>query len=398
MLTMDTHNSSPSAPHSATNSPVVWDFVVIGAGMAGSATAWHLAETAQVLVLEQESQPGYHTTGRSAALFEEHYGPPQVQALTRASRQFYEQPPADFAAHALVSPRGVLYVATPEQLPQLQTAYDEARQHSPSARWLDKAALQAFLPALNTDVIEAGFSDDGARDIDVHALHQGFLRGLRRRGGQLWTDAGVQSLHWDASAGHWQMALADGRQLQARHCVNAAGAWADELGQLAGAAAIGLTPKRRSAFTFAMPAGMEGQHWPAVIDIGEQWYFKPDAGQLLGSPANADATHPHDVQPEMLDIAEGIDRIMQASHFDIRRPSHSWAGLRSFVADGEMVIGWDGQAPQFLWVAAQGGYGIQSAYGYGLLARNLALHEPLDPALASQGVQPQALSPTRHLR
>lgn len=398
MLTMDTRNSSPSAPHSATNSPVVWDFVVIGAGMAGSATAWHLAETAQVLVLEQESQPGYHTTGRSAALFEEHYGPPQVQALTRASRQFYEQPPADFAAHALVSPRGVLYVATPEQLPQLQTAYDEARQHSPGARWLDKAALQAFLPALNTDVIEAGFSDDGARDIDVHALHQGFLRGLRRRGGQLWTDARVQSLHWDGSAGCWRLVLADGRQLQACHCVNAAGAWADELGQMAGAAAIGLTPKRRSAFTFAMPAGMEGQHWPAVIDIGEQWYFKPDAGQLLGSPANADATHPHDVQPEMLDIAEGIDRIMQASHFDIRRPSHSWAGLRSFVADGEMVIGWDAQAPQFLWVAAQGGYGIQSAYGYGLLARNLALHEPLDPALASQGVQPQALSPKRHLR
>lgn len=402
MLTMDTPNSSPSATPtpsaSAAARPAVWDFVVIGAGMAGSATAWHLSSSAQVLVLEQESQPGYHTTGRSAALFEEHYGPAQVQALTRASRAFYEQPPADFAGQALVSPRGVLYVATPEQLPALQAAYDEARQHSPGARWLDKTELKAFLPALNTEVLEAGFTDDGARDIDVHALHQGFLKGMRRRGGQLWNDARVQSLHWDAGASRWQIGLADGRQLQARHVVNAAGAWADELGQMAGAAAIGLTPKRRSAFTFAMPEGMDGQHWPAVIDIGEQWYFKPDAGQLLGSPANADATHPHDVQPEMLDIAEGIDRIMQASHFEIRRPGHSWAGLRSFVADGEMVIGWDGQAPQFLWVAAQGGYGIQSAYGYGLLARNLALHEPLDPALAGQGVHPEALSPTRNLR
>jgi len=238
MLTMDTPNSSPSATPtpsaSAAARPAVWDFVVIGAGMAGSATAWHLASSAQVLVLEQESQPGYHTTGRSAALFEEHYGPAQVQALTRASRAFYEQPPADFAEQALVSPRGVLYVATPEQLPALQAAYDEARQHSPGARWLDKTELKAFLPALNTEVLEAGFTDDGARDIDVHALHQGFLKGMRRRGGQLWNDARVQSLHWDAGASRWQIGLADGRQLQARHVVNAAGAWADELGQMTG--------------------------------------------------------------------------------------------------------------------------------------------------------------------
>jgi D-arginine dehydrogenase len=211
----------------------------------------------------------------------------------------------------------------------------------------------------------------------------------------LWTDADVAALQWDAAAQLWSVRLQDGRSAQARHIVNAAGAWADVMGQLAGASPIGLTPKRRSAFTFAVPAGMDGHTWPAVIDVDEQWYFKPDAGQLLGSPANADATTPHDVQPEELDIAIGIDRIMQVTHFDIRRPQHTWAGLRSFVADGEMVIGWDASAPQFLWVAAQGGYGIQSAYGYGLLARNLALHEPLDAQLLAQGVQVNALSPKR---
>ena len=394
MVLMDHNHSSPPAA-SDSISDLIWDFIVIGAGMAGSSTAWQLAERASVLVLERESQPGYHTTGRSAALFEEHYGPAQVQALTRASRAFYEQPPADFAEHALVSPRGVLYVASTDQLPQLRKEYQNAQLHSPNARWLDAIALKALLPALNTEVLAAGFTDDGARDLDVHGLHQGFLRGLRPRGGQLWTNADVQVLQWNTQTQSWVVRLADGRSAQARHIVNAAGAWADEMGKLAGAAPIGLIPKRRSAFTFAMPDGMDGHAWPAVIDIDEQWYFKPDAGQLLGSPANADATTPHDVQPEELDIAIGIDRIMQATQFDIRRPKHTWAGLRSFVADGEMVIGWDTQAPRFLWVAAQGGYGIQSAYGYSLLARNLALNEPLAPVLQQQGVQPSALSPQR---
>ena len=394
MVLMDHNHSSPPATSDSISDPI-WDFIVIGAGMAGSSTAWHLAERASVLVLERESQPGYHTTGRSAALFEEHYGPAQVQALTRASRAFYEQPPADFAEHALVSPRGVLYVASTDQLPQLRKEYQNAQLHSPNARWLDAIALKALLPALNTEVLAAGFTDDGARDLDVHGLHQGFLRGLRPRGGQLWTNADVQVLQWNTQTQSWVVRLADGRSAQARHIVNAAGAWADEMGKLAGAAPIGLIPKRRSAFTFSMPDGMDGHAWPAVIDIDEQWYFKPDAGQLLGSPANADATTPHDVQPEELDIAIGIDRIMQATQFDIRRPKHAWAGLRSFVADGEMVIGWDTQAPRFLWVAAQGGYGIQSAYGYSLLARNLALNEPLAPVLQQQGVQPSALSPQR---
>ena len=397
MGAMNSKNSSPAQTTTdmTTQTDTVWDFVVIGAGMAGSSTAWQLADKASVLVLERESQPGYHTTGRSAALFEEHYGPAQVQALTRASRAFYEHPPADFAEHPLLSPRGVLYVGTTAQLPQLQAVYQAALVHSPSARWLDAQALKNLLPLLNTEVLVAGFSDDGASDIDVHHLHQGFLRGLRRRGGVLWTHADVTTLQWNAAAALWSVQLADGRSAQARHIVNAAGACADVMGQLAGAKPIGLTPKRRSAFTFAAPAGADSHAWPMMLDIDEDWYFKPDAGQLLGSPANADATTPHDVQPEELDIAIGIDRIMQATHFDIRRPQHTWAGLRSFVADGELVIGWDTQAPQFLWVAAQGGYGIQSAYGYSLLARNVALSEPVDALLQAQGVTADALAPAR---
>lgn len=375
---------------------VGWDVVVGGAGMAGAAAGWQLAQAGQrVLVLERESQPGYHTTGRSAALFEEHYGPAQVQALTRASRAFYDAPPAGFADAPILSPRGVLYIATAAQRALLDAAYAEALRHAPAARRLDAAALQALVPVLQDGIVD-GFLDEGARDIDVHGLHQGFLRGLRQAGGALWCSAEVTALAW--AAGRWTVSLADGRSVQAPVVVNAAGAWADVLGGLAGAAPIGLTPMRRSAFTFGVPEGVDATHWPAVISANESFYIKPDAGQLLGSPANADATTPHDVQPEELDVATGIWRIEEATTLQIRRPSHTWAGLRSFVADGELVVGWDASPtplPGFFWLAAQGGYGIQSAAGYSLLARNLILGEAVDASLRAQGVDAAVLSPAR---
>lgn len=376
-------------------SEAIWDVIVVGAGMVGASVGWQLAQAGrQVLVLERESQPGYHTTGRSAALFEEHYGPLQVQALTRASRAFYEQPPAGFTDYPILHPRGVMYVGTAAQKALIDAAYAEAVKHSPDAQRLDGDALRALVPVLNDSIVD-GFVDDGARDIDVHALHQGFLRGMRQAGGQLWCNAEVSALALDGARRTWTVTLADGRTAQARTLVNAAGAWADHIGELAGARAMGLVPARRSAFTFPVPEGLDATHWPAVISADERFYFKPDAGQLLGSPANADATYPHDVQPEEEDIATGIWNIEQATTLSIRRPSHTWAGLRSFVADGEMVIGWDSHVPEFFWVAAQGGYGIQSAAGYSLLARNLLLAEPVDEQLLRQGVQTELLAPAR---
>lgn len=372
-----------------------WDVVVVGAGMAGASVGWQLAQAGQrVLLLERESQPGYHTTGRSAALFEEHYGPEQVQALTRASRAFYEHPPAGFVDTPILHPRGVMYVGTAAHKSLIDAAYAEAVEHSPDAQRLDGDALRAIVPVLNASIVD-GFVDDGARDIDVNALHQGFLRGLRHAHGELWCNAEVTALTHDGNTRRWTIALADGRSVQTAIVVNAAGAWADGIGELAGARAIGLVPARRSAFTFAVPEGMDATHWPAVISADESFYFKPDAGQLLGSPANADATYPHDVQPEEEDIATGIWNIEQATTLQIRRPSHTWAGLRSFVADGEMVIGWDDSVPNLFWVAAQGGYGIQSAAAYSLLARNLLLDEPIDESLLDQGVRLEALEPVR---
>jgi D-arginine dehydrogenase len=370
-----------------------FDVVIVGAGIAGASLAYRLADRRSVLLLERESQPGHHSTGRSAAMFMESYGPPAVRALTRASREFYAQPPAGFADVALLAPRGVLYVATHDQ----QELLDETRQTLGAAgtelERLDAAATLARLPCLRADVVHGALLDRDAQDIDVHALHQGFLRGARARGGELRTDAALVAAHHDGSA--WELQLAGGDVLRARSLVNAAGAWADEVAALCGATPVGLLPCRRSAFTFHAPDGVDVSHWPAAVGVDERWYFKPDAGRLLGSPANADPTWAHDVLPEELDIALGIHQIESVSTLKIRRPASTWAGLRSFVRDGEMVIGWDDRCPAFFWLAAQGGYGIQSAAGACELAASLMCAEPLPATLVRQGVDPRALAPHR---
>lgn len=369
------------------------DFAIIGAGIAGASIGWQLASAGSVLLLERESQPGYHTTGRSAALFMETYGTPNIQALTRASRAFYDAPPAEFGGDPLLSPRGVVYVAGPDQLDLLDAHVAEALARSPNVQRVDKEPLLQMLPCLREEAVAAGMSEPDAADIDVHALHQGYLRGLRQRGGQVRTGAEVTGLVREDDV--WRITLCDGSTAHARTVVNAAGAWADVIAGLAGVPPIGLEPRRRTAFTFPVPDGMDAHGWPAVVAIDESFYFKPDAGQLLGSPANADPTHPHDVVPEELDVATGIYHIEQMTTFQIRRPTHTWAGLRSFVPDGDLVIGWDNHVPGFFWLAAQGGYGIQSAAGASLLARQLVLGEPLGAALVKEGVDVPGLSPAR---
>lgn len=356
--------------------------LIIGAGIAGASLAYFAAPRRPTVLLEAESQPGWHSTGRSAAMFIESYGPGAVRALTRASRAFFEAPPDGFSATPLLQARGTLSVAAPGQEDALAAAAEELAL----PRWSAARVLER-VPALRRERVLGGLWDEGAADLDVHALHQGFLRGARAHGARLVTDARVTGIERDGA--RW-VVRAGAQAWRAGVLANAAGAWADEIGALAGVPRIGLQPRRRSAFTFAPQAGLAIADWPCVVDIAEQWYFKPDAGVLLASPANADATVPQDVQPEELDIATGISRLEEATSFSIRRPIRAWAGLRSFVADGEPVVGFDPCAPGFFWLAAQGGYGIQTAPALGAYAAaRLAGDEPplscrragLDPSL-----------------
>ena len=367
------------------------DVLVIGAGIAGASIAYWLAPHRRTIVLERESQPGYHSTGRSAAQYIASYGTPQVRALTLASRAFLVQPPAGFADTPVLHRRSALTVALTGQQALLDEAWQVLNSVSDSGQRLDADAACALLPVLRRDRVVGAIHEPDSHDMDVHALHQGFLRGLKRHGGHVATDADVVAVarhgeRWQVSAG--------GQRYEAPVLVNAAGAWCDRVAQLAGVALIGLVPKRRSAFIFRPPAGVDISGWPLVVAADHRFYFKPDAGMLLGSPANADPTEPQDVQPEELDIAWAVHHLEENTTLQVR-PERRWAGLRSFVADGDLVGGWDTQAPGFFWLAAQGGYGIQTCAAMGEGCAALVRGEPLPAHLARLGLTPSMLSPAR---
>ena len=371
-------------------SPTEIDVIVIGAGIAGASVAHFLAPHAHVAVLERESLPGMHTTGRSAAMFMESYGPAQVRALTRASRAFLEAPFND--EPALISPRGALFVAAADRVEALHSLHEQLRREGTAARLLDTAAARALVPVLREEAAALALIDDDSCDIDVNRLHQRFLRSAKHHGAQLFVNAEVQKLAF--ANGRWRVSTLT-QQFTAPILVNAAGAWADLVAVLAGAAPLGLQPCRRSAFTFAPPAGIDIHAWPCVADIDESFYFKPESGVLLGSPANADPVPPHDVVPEELDIATGIHRIEQNTTLTIRRPLRAWAGLRSFVPDGALVGGFDDALPGFFWCCGQGGYGIQTSPAMGEACAARILGRPMPAHMADQGLTFADLAPRR---
>jgi D-arginine dehydrogenase len=368
------------------------DWLIVGGGIAGASVGHFLAPHGRVALLEREPHPGYHSTGRSAALWWAGYGTAQVRALTAATRPFLERPPAGFADTPLVSPREVMIVAAADRLDALQALHDEIRGTAPALHRIDGNAARQRVPVLRPEAAAAALLEPEAFDIDVHALHQGFLRSMRRAGAEV--IASAEALSISREPGGWRVRTPQGGWL-ATVLVNAAGAWCDELAQRAGVAPIGLVPKRRSAFTFAAPEGLETARWPMFLDVDETFYVRPDAGVLLGSPANADPTFPQDVQPEELDIALAIDRIEAACTLSIRRPIRTWAGLRSFVDDGDLVGGWDPAAPDYFWVAAQGGYGIQTSAAMGEACAALLRRRALPAQIADAGIDEAMLSPAR---
>jgi D-arginine dehydrogenase len=370
-----------------------FDFAIVGAGIAGVSAAYHLAPQARVIVLEREHVAAYHTTGRSAALHSETYGSAEIRAITVSSGRFYRKPPQDFADHPLLTPRGALIAGRAEQQADMQKAAAEYARLVPSVRWLDPAETMRRQPLLRPEAAAGGAIFEEAEDMDVAAIHGGFLKGARAAGTVLRLDAEVVTLErWN---GTWNIGLRDGESVAAANIINASGAWADVLAGLAGAAPVGLVPKRRTAFTFDAPSGLDLARMPMAIDFDETWYIKPEVGQFLGSPADETPSPPCDAQPEEIDIAIAVERIETATTLKIRRIKNKWAGLRSFVADKNLVVGYDPAVEGLFWLAGQGGYGIQTGESAGRLAASLALGRGMPGDIAGLGVSEAALSPAR---
>ncbi len=370
----------------------MYDIIIAGAGIAGASIAYELANRHSVCILEAEPQPGMHATGRSAALFAPSYGGSEIRAVTRASRAFFDNPPPEFGDRPLLGQRGCLYPARGDQRERLGRTFDAVRASGGEVELIAPADAIALIPLLRESYVAAAMLDRGAMDIDVNALHQGFLRGARASGAVLRTGSRASKIQ--RRNGAWFIELG-GDVIAAPTLVNAAGAWADQVAESCGARAMGLQPLRRTAMLVDVPENTDVRRWPAVIDVDEQFYFKPDAGKLLLSPADETPDQPGDAQPEELDIAIGVDRVQAALAIDVRRVSHSWAGLRTFAPDRVPVVGFDPDVPGLFWCAGQGGYGIQTAPAMARLSAALIQRQSTPPDLIGEGLCTENLSPFR---
>jgi D-arginine dehydrogenase len=366
------------------------DILIVGGGIAGAGAAYALAEFSSVIVLEREPQCGYHSTGRSAASFTENYGGTLIRRLAIASRAFLESPPADVGDHSLLSPRGMFTIARADQLDMLHRQLATAQALVPSIRPIEVAEALARVPILRPDYLAGVFEEPDSKELDVHGLHQGFLKGARARGARILVNADVQAIA--RTGARWSVTTSAGT-FSAPTIVNAAGAWADSIAQSAGAAPLGLVPKRRTAFVIPAPTDLTG--WPMVNDAGQEFYFKPDAGQLFVSPADATPSPPTDAYPEDLDVAVGVERLERATTVKVLRVSRAWAGLRTFASDGLPVVGFDGGIGGFFWLAAQGGYGIKTSPALSRICAALIRDRHLPADLLELGVTAAELSPER---
>ncbi len=364
------------------------DVIIVGGGIAGVSAAYELGRAgASVALLEQESQPGYHATGRSAAHFVQTYGNPIVQSLTTRSDVFFKAPPSGFCDVGLVADDGALFVASEERAHVL-SELRSASFRPEAVVIIDRYEALELVPVLRPSQAAAALYEPGAGSIDVHALMQGYVRGIRRSGGRLSKGARVCAI--GRRSGRWVIDAA-GTALTAPILVNAAGAWADNVARLAGARPLGLKPMRRTMATLPIPLQGGVPRWPLAMDVDETCYFKPDAGRLLVSPADESPAEAGDCYPDEMDVAIAIDRLERLTTIEVARLDASWAGLRTFALDRTPVVGFDETVEGFFWLAGQGGYGIQTAPTLATLTAQLV--QDLPAALPAETVE--SLSPAR---
>ena len=358
------------------------DIIVIGGGIAGISAAAELAREARVIVLEGEKHLGFHSTGRSAAIYIRNYG----NATLRKLNAIAHAPLAGgLLGESVLSPRGEMLIAKEDELDVLEASLDGAE----GMERLTAQEAVALVPVLRRERVAAAVIERDAQDIDVDRLLQGTARLCRERGGRIETGQAVTGL--TRAGGLWQVETGSDRY-EAPIVVNAAGAWADRIAELAGLRPIGVQPMRRSAVIMGLPLGTEGHlDWPLFGSVAEAWYAKPVSNGLMISPADEDPVEPQDAWPDDMVLAEGLYRFGQMVDVPVIRPSHSWAGLRSFVADRTPVVGFAPGTDGFFWLAGQGGYGVQTAPALAAITRALCCRcaEDFDQTLLD------ALSPNR---
>ncbi len=369
-----------------------FDFLVIGGGAAGASAAYALSSHGRVALLEQERQPGFHSTSRSAAVLSEAYGPRTWQIIAAASRRFYEAPPDGFTEHTLTKPLGSLFLGRAKDEASLAAQDADLRSRGIASELISPDEAYRRSPMVRPDGFTLALFEPNSVSLDASALLQGFLKLARRNGVEVITGAPVVKL---SRRGSIWYAETNAGTFEASIVINAAGAWADDIAHRAGLSRRNVKPFRRTAITFDPPQGADAKRWPMTFDMDETWYFKPEGHHIMASPADLIPAEPGDAQPEELDIAIAVDRIETATTLKVGRIASRWAGLRTFAPDHEAVIGPDPDEKSFIWYAGQGGNGVMASAAGGEIAAAAALGQPMPERLVALGLTAIMVSPAR---
>jgi D-arginine dehydrogenase len=369
-----------------------FDVAIIGAGIAGASLAAEIAQSRRVAIVEAEPIPGLHSTGRSAALFTTAYEGSLVRRLTLASRGALQVPRPEISNTSLLRPRACLYVGRAEQATEIETLHREFVPHCSQLRIVRNAELERLASFLRPGYASIGLLDPDAADIDVAAFHRGCLRAAKAAGAALFLSAPVSALEF--SHNRWRIVTTE-HDICAETVVNAAGAWAEQIAELAGRSLFKLTPCRRTLVCVDQPAGVGSMDLPMIVDVGMEFYFKPETARMLISSADETPVVACDVQPEELDIAVAVDAYERVTGVAVKRIISRWAGLRTFTSDRMPIVGYDDELPNFFWIAGQGGSGIQTAPALTAIGAALLLGGDPGAFAASYGIDVSELSVAR---
>lgn len=373
------------------------DFLVIGGGIAGMSTAARLARHGRVIVLEAEETFGYHSSGRSATFYHFGIGNGTVRGLTAHSRAFFEAPPHGFCEAPLCRATPALFIARADMLEALAALEAGMRRFSDTIERTDEGQMKALLPVLKLgdNAVVAGLVDHGGRRLDADLLQQSFARAVRQQGGETLCRSRVAALAREGNA--WTVTTEAGEGYAAPVLVNAAGAWADDIGRLAGVMPLGLEPKRRTIIVFDPPPHLDVAAWPFTKTAVDDFYMLPEAGRLLASPVDEIPSDPVDAQPEEYDLALAAWKVEEYTVLAVPRIANSWAGLRTFARDRVPAAGFAPDADGFFWLAGQGGFGLQTAPAMADIAESLVTGAPWPKGLSTLGVTPDLIRPDRLL-
>jgi len=368
------------------------DFIIIGGGIAGASVAFELTRHGSVVLLETESSMGYHSTGRSAAVMTENYGPPLWSKLVTATRGFIENPPEGFTSVPLVADRGAMFLAFEHENQKLRDQYDELVSRGAKVELFDAVDALKHCPLLKADKFSTAMYEPDCKDVDTNELLMGYVRSIKAAGGKVVTSASVTKI--TKQNGAWTVETPAGTFSGAK-IINASGGWVQQVSDMAGLGYRNVVPFRRTAVTFDAPAGTDLHRWPMTFDVAETFYFKPEAGKVMVSPVDMEPSVPCDAQADELEVAVAIDRIQTFTTMEVKTISHKWGGLRTFAPDHEPVIGPDPEDNDFVWLAGQGGNGVMACAASARMTAELAAGNDVPQDILDLGVTAEAVSAGR---